>query len=187
MQDDGFHAECVGNQAGVLAASAAEAVKRVLGDVVTALHGDLLDGIGHILHCDAKETVGDGVRARFRLAGGAGDLGGELGKLAFDDIGIQCLVSVRTKDLGKVFRLDLAEHDVAVGDRQRPAAAVTGRAGIGPGAVGADAVARAVEVQDRATASGNGVDMHHRCAHAHAGDQRLKSALVLAIVVRNVS
>src|SRR3546814_2040541 len=63
MQEDLGHAERIGHQAGVLAAGAAEAVERVLGDIVAALHGDLLDGVGHVLHGDAQEALGDLLRA----------------------------------------------------------------------------------------------------------------------------
>ncbi|RVB19867.1 hypothetical protein EN904_34155, partial [Mesorhizobium sp. M7A.F.Ca.CA.001.07.2.1] len=46
----------------MLAAGATEAVEEILGDVVAALHGDLLDGIGHVLHGDGRspETVAEG-------------------------------------------------------------------------------------------------------------------------------
>ena len=87
---------------------------------------------------------------------------------------------------GKVRRLDLAEHHVGVGHRQRPAAPVAGRPGVGAGALGPDAKARAVEAQDRAAAGGDGVDAHHRRAHAHAGHLRLERALELAGEVGHV-
>ena len=93
--------------------------------------------------------------------------------------------SARTR-CGKKRGLQLAEHDVGVGDGERPAAAVAGRAGIRAGALRADAEARAVEGADRAAARRDGVDRHHRRAHAHAGDLGLEGALVLAGVVRDV-
>ena len=70
--------------------------------------------------------------------------------------------------------------------RERPAAAIAFRSRVGAGAVGPDAEARAVEMQDRAAARGHGMDQHHRRAHAHAGDLGLERALVLAIEVRDV-
>src|SRR3546814_2875333 len=81
--------------------------------------------------------------------------------------------------------LDLAEHDVAVGHRQRPAAAVAGRAGIGAGGVRAYSEPGAIEVQDGAAARRHRVDVHHRRPQAHAGDQGVEGALVLAVVVRH--
>ena len=83
-------------------------------------------------------------------------------------------------------RLDLAQHDVGVGHGERPAAAVAGRPRIGAGAVGPDAVFRAVEMQDGAAAGRHRVDLHHRRAHPHPGDQRLEGALVLAGIVGHV-
>jgi hypothetical protein len=88
--------------------------------------------------------------------------------------GVERLVAVRAEHAGEVVRLDLAEHHVGIGDRQRPAAAVAGRARVGAGALGPDAKARAVEMQDRAAAGGHRVDAHHRRAHAHAGDLGLE-------------
>ena len=52
MDEDARHAERVGDEAGVLAAGAAEAAQRVLGDVVAALHRDVLDRVGHVLDRD---------------------------------------------------------------------------------------------------------------------------------------
>jgi hypothetical protein len=53
VNEDRLHAQRIGDQAGVLAAGAAEAVERVAGDVIAALHRDLLDGVGHVLDGDA--------------------------------------------------------------------------------------------------------------------------------------
>jgi hypothetical protein len=54
------------------------------------------------------------------------------------DVGVERLVGVRPEDGGKMGGVQLAQHDVAIGDGQRPALAVAGRAGIGAGAFGAD-------------------------------------------------
>ena len=42
----------------MLATGAAEALQRVLGDVVAARHADALDGVGHVLHGDLQEAFG---------------------------------------------------------------------------------------------------------------------------------
>ena len=57
--EDGVDAEGVGDGAGVLAAGAAEAGEGVAGDVVAALDGDLLDGVGHVEDGDLQEAGGD--------------------------------------------------------------------------------------------------------------------------------
>jgi hypothetical protein len=53
----------------MLAAGAAEALQRVLRDVVAARHRDALDGIGHVLHRDLQEALGQGL-GRGGAAGG---------------------------------------------------------------------------------------------------------------------
>ena len=68
------HAERVGDEAGVLAAGAAEAVQRIAGHVVAALHRNLLDRVRHVLDRDLDEAVGD-LLGRF-----AADLFGESGE-----------------------------------------------------------------------------------------------------------
>jgi hypothetical protein len=67
------HAQGVGHQAGVLAARPAEAGQDILGDVVAALDRDLPHGLGHVLHGDGHEALGD-LDRRHGLAGGRQDL-----------------------------------------------------------------------------------------------------------------
>jgi hypothetical protein len=55
MHEHRLHAQRIGHQAGVLAAGAAKAGQRVFGDVVAALHRDLLDGVGHIADGDIRK------------------------------------------------------------------------------------------------------------------------------------
>ncbi len=174
------HAERVGDQAGVLAAGAAEAVQRIAGDVVAALHRDFLDRVRHVLDRDLDEAVGD-LLWRF-----AADLLGQFGEGLFHRLGVERLVLVGAENLREEIGDELADQHVGVGDRERAAAAVAFRAGIGAGAVGTDAEARAVEMQHRAAAGRDGVDEHHRRAHPHAGDFGFERALVFAVVVRHV-
>jgi hypothetical protein len=68
------HAERVGDEAGVLAAGAAEAVQRIACDIIAALHRNLLDRVGHVLYRDLDEAVGD-LFGRFPA-----DLFGQLGE-----------------------------------------------------------------------------------------------------------
>ena len=60
----------------MLAAGAAEAVERIAGDVIAALHGDLLDRLGHVGDRDLEETVGD-----FLGAAPVADARGEIDEL----------------------------------------------------------------------------------------------------------
>ena len=64
-------AERVGDQAGMLAAGAAETLQRVAGHVVAARDRDLLDRIGHVVDRDRGEAL---ATAGARLAGARGDL-----------------------------------------------------------------------------------------------------------------
>ena len=73
VDEDGFHAELVGHQAGMLAAGAAEALQGVAGDVVALLDGDLLDGVRHVGDGDAEEAFRHRARV-LRRAGGGLDL-----------------------------------------------------------------------------------------------------------------
>ena len=99
---------------------------------------------------------------------------------------VERLVLRGPKIFGKKSGISLPSHHIGVGDGERAAAAVAGRARIGAGAVRADAEARAVEMQDRAAAGRDRVDAHHRRAHAHARDFGLERALVLAVEMRHV-
>ena len=135
VDENRLHPQRVGDGAGVLPARAAEAVQRVARDVIAALDRDLLDGVRHVLDGDAQEALGDLLAAHPRLAGGGGDRLRHLVELFRDDLRVERLVGVRPEDGREMLRLQLAEHDVGVGHGQRPAAAIAGGAGIGPGAV----------------------------------------------------
>src|SRR5262245_62170054 len=182
MDINAGHSHFFVHQAGMLSARAAETGQRVLGHVVSALHGDALDGVGHVGHGDPNEALSH----MFRLllfTGRVLDLGGKLIELLAYYLDVKRLVSVRPEHFWEIFWLNLPQHDVAVGDRQRPAAPVTGWAGIGAGRIRADAIALAVEMQDRAAAGRDGVDRQHWGAHAHAGHLRLELALEFAGVM----
>ena len=99
---------------------------------------------------------------------------------------VERLVAVRAEHLGEVGGLDAAEHHVGVGDGERAAAAVAGGSRVGAGRVRPDAVAAAVEVQDRAAAGRDGVDVQHGRAQPDAGDLCGEDAFVLAGEVRHV-
>ena len=107
-------------------------------------------------------------------------------ELLAHDFGVERLVAVRPEHFGKEFGDEPAGHQIGVGDGERAAAPISCGAGIGAGGIGADAKPRAVEMQDRAAAGRDGMDLHHRRAHPDARDFRLESALEFAVVVRDV-
>ena len=114
------------------------------------------------------ELVGDFLQPRARRAG------------------IERLVAVRPEHRGKMRRVDPAEEQVAVGDGQRAAVAVAGRSRVRARALRPDAEAHAVEPADRPAAGRDGVDLHHRRADAHPGDDAFVGKLELAGIVRHV-
>ena len=181
MDEDLRDAERVRHRAGVLAARAAEGGQGVPGDVVPLLHRDPLDRVGHVGHGDAQVPLGDLLRAA-----AVADPRGQVGEPRADDVGVQRLVAVRPEHPREVLRLDAAEHHVGVGDGERAAAPVAGRAGVGTGRVRADPVPGAVEVQDRTAAGRDGVDVDHRRAQPHAGHLGVEDPLVPPGVVRDV-
>ena len=85
---------------------------------------------------------------------------------------------MRAEHRGKEPRIDLAEDEVTVGHRQRPALAVACRARLRARALGPDEEPSAVEPADRAAARRHSVDAQHRRADAHPGDDVLAIALV---------
>lgn len=123
------------------------------------------------------------MRGRPRLGGGPR---GQFREAGTDRLGVQRLVAVRPEDRREVGGLDAAEHHIGVGDGERAAAPVAGRARVRAGRVGADPVAAAVEVQYGAAAGRDGVDVHHGRAHPYTRDLVAEDPLELAGVVRHI-
>ncbi len=162
VDEDPRHAERVRDETGVLAGGATEAAERISRHVVPALHRDVLDRVRHVAHRDLHEPFGD------RLFGPAIlDVARQCLEFLAYHRRVEWLVALQPEDLRKEGRLDFAEHHVGVGHSERSAAPIAGRPRISPRRVRADAVARAVEMQDRATARCHRMDRHHRRAHAH--------------------
>ena len=180
MNEHARHAEAVCHQAGVLSAGAAEAVERVARHVIAALHGNLLDRVRHVLDRDLDEAVGD------LLRGLVADLLRQIVEVVPHSLGVERLVLGGSENLREEIRDQLANHHIGVRHRQRPLAAVAGRPRIGGRRVGADAEARAVEMQDRAAAGSHRVDQHHRRAHAHAGHFGFEGALIFAVEMGDI-
>ena len=57
MHKHRIHAQHVGDETGMLAASTAKTLQGIIGYIITALHRDFLDRIGHILDRDTQESV----------------------------------------------------------------------------------------------------------------------------------
>ena len=134
---------------GVLTGGTAEALQGKAGDIVTFLHRDLFDRVGHVGDGDAQKSFGDLTR-RANGAGRPRNFLGQHGELPGHDSAIQWLVAIRTEDRRKMRGLDFAHADIGVGDGQRSAAPIACRSGIGTRRIRADPHAGAVEMQDRA-------------------------------------
>src|SRR5690348_14355145 len=144
MDEDALDTERIGDAAGMLAAGAAEAAERIFGHIIATLDRDLLDRVRH-------RRIGDGDKALGHLgrtapiARGCGNLLREPGEFLLHDFAVERLVAAAPEDSGEIFGQQLAEHQIAVSDRKRTAAAITGGPGIGTSGLGPDAIARAVE------------------------------------------
>ena len=169
----------------MLTTGAAKAEQRVVGCIVALAHGDMPDRLGHGFHRDLQEALGQRL-GRDRPTGVGRDLGGQRGEAAAHRLDIECRVAARAEHGGKRRRLDAAEQHVDVGDRERSATPVAGRAGVGPGRVRADLQPSGGEAQHRAATRGDRVDVHHRHLQLQAGDRAVEASRVLAVVERDV-
>jgi hypothetical protein len=165
----------------MLSASTTETVERVALHVIAALHRNLLDGVGHVLNRDADEAFGHVFRS---LA--AANLGCQRGELLTHGFCVQRFVAIGAEHFREVIRVQLAEHHVGVGNGERPATAIAGRAGVGAGRVRSDAEARPIIVQDRSATCRHRVNAHHGRTHAHARHFGFEGAFELAVIVGNV-
>ena len=181
VDQDRAHAQGIGHEAGVLAARAAETLQGVVGDVIAALHGDFLDGVGHVLDGDADEAFRH-FFGRARVA----SLRGERRKALPHRLHIEGLVAAGAEDLREEGGVQLADHHIGVGDRQRPAAPIAARSGIGASGIGAHDKAAGIRMQDRAAARRHRMNEHHGGAYAHARDFGFERALEFAIVVGDI-
>ena len=59
VHEDGFHAQCVGSEAGVLPPGPSEGAEGVIGHIDAAAGGDFLDGNRHVVNGDGQEARRD--------------------------------------------------------------------------------------------------------------------------------
>jgi hypothetical protein len=165
----------------VLAAGAAEGDQGVIGRGVAAAHRDGADGVGHAL-------VGDGEEAGEELLGGrrggAPRGGGSVHPRAHR-------LERRRRGLrhhrdAEALRVEPAEEEVDIGERQRPAAAVAGGARAGAGALRPDGERQAVEAADRAAAGRHRLDRQRRRDQVRVAHPVLEQVLEVAVPARHV-
>ena len=180
------HTQGVGNQAGMLPTRAAEALQGIAGHIMAALDADFLDRIGHVVHGDAQEAGSHVFRAARRGAGFAGDLCGECFEPGADGNEVELFIAIRAKDRREMIWVQLAQHDIAVCHGKRPATPIAGWAGICARTFGADLEAAFSEPADGSAAGGNGVNIHHRSAHADACDLGFEGPFIGARVMADI-
>ena len=165
---DGADTEFFGDGAGVLATGTAEGDERVVAGIVAFADGDFANRVGHPFVGDVEKT-GEQILLRRRLGNRLADL---------VECGLGGVDVDRDAELGGI---EPAEQQVDVGDRQRAARAVAGRAGIRARALRADKQLVAVEAADRAATGGDRLDGEHRRDHPGAADAMLVFVIEVAV------
>ncbi len=145
------------------------------------MHRDLPDGVRHVLDGNREERVGDLFDAAAIV-----DLACESLEAFPDDVGIERLVLIRPEHGRKEIRLELAGHDVGVGDCEGAAEPVRCRARDRAGRFRSGLITAAGKGEDRSAACRDGVDAHHRCAEANSGDLGIEVVFERAVIVRDV-
>ncbi len=185
MDQDALHPQRIRHQAGMLAAGAAEALQGEANRVVTLLQRHPAHGARHVGDRDGDEVFRQ-FFGRDIATGRGGHVTRQCCELLHHHGAVQRLFAVRSEDGGEILRLQLAQQQVGIGDGQRPAAAIAGRARRGAGAVGPHAQPPGFEMQDGAAAGRQGVDGHHGTAQLHAGDLSVEAALQCAGIQRHI-
>ena len=180
MHEHPPHPQRIGHQTGMLPPRAAETLQRIAGHVMAALHADFLDRIGHVVHRDAQEPLGQRLRAHRGIARGRRHLARQRLELFAHHPRIQRLIPAGAEDMRKMIRVQLAQHHVAIGHRQRPAAPVARGPRIGAGTFRPHLQTPVAERADRPAAGRHRVNIHHRRAHPHARDFGFETAFVFA-------
>ena len=142
----------------MLATRATEAAKRVPGHIIATLHRYLANRVGHVVHGDFEKPVCHLLRCAL-IPGGGRNLCSQAGKGPMHHSRIDWQVAIGTEHVREVVWNDLAQHDVAVRNRQRPTPAVARRSGVGAGRLRPDAIAAAVKTQDGPTSGRNRMDV----------------------------
>ena len=93
----------------------AETGKRILRDIIAPLHGNLLDGIGHVFNGNGEKTIGH-LLSGTMIPGGFCDLAGKTLELRGDALFIKRLIGVRAENMRKKFRQNLAGQQIAIGN-----------------------------------------------------------------------
>ena len=185
MRQNRGHGQRIGHGARMLPPRPAKHGQGIRRDVVAALHRDALDRIGHVGIGYVDKALRHRVRRQI-ATGSLSDTRGQRIKPQHHGVPVKRLICTGSEDRREMLGLQAPQHHIGIGHRQRTAAPVAGRPGIGPRRIRAHPHARAVKVQDRATACGHRMNAHHRRAQPHASHLRVEDPLELACVMRHV-
>ena len=169
----------------MLPARPAEAGQGMAGHIVPARDRDLADRVGHIGDCDLDEAFGQGF-ARDRLACFSFDAAGQRGELFAHHRAVDRLIASGAEYVRELIGHQLAQHHVAIGNGQRPAAAIARRARHSSGAVRSDHQPPHIEPADRSAACRHGVDPQHRRADPHPGNAGFAVTLKRSGIVADI-
>ena len=159
MHHDRPHAEFLGQCAGMLRSRSAEHREGVLLRVVPASDRNPPHRAGHVAVRDGDQSLGELLDRQVVSPLDSHSLG-EFRQPALGSLPIER----KRKPSGD----DPAQEQVAIRDRQRTTAPVTGRSRIGPCAGGADRQLHAIEAAQAPPAGGDGFDGQRRCRDANA-------------------
>ena len=145
----------------------------------------MLDRVRHVLDGDLEIAFCD-LLGRTHVPGLCGELHRERRELRARRVAVERQIAGCAENLREQLRIDLADHDIAVGHGQGATASVRGRPRVRARRLRTDAEARAIEDADRAASRRDRVNLHHRRPQAHARDLGDERALVLSGVMRDV-
>ena len=152
----------------MLPTSSAEGNQRVVAGIVAFANGNFSNRIGHPFVGDVEEA-----REQFLFRRRVGNRLADLVECGLGVVDVD-----RDAELGGI---EPAKQQVDIGDCQRAACAVAGRAGIRARALRPDEQLVAVEAADRAATGGDGFDGKHRREHARATHVMLEFVIEVAV------
>jgi hypothetical protein len=171
VQQDFVDSKRGGHRTRVLPGRAAETQQRMLGRIGASMQCQFADRICHPRHGDIQIRVGEGFDAVLDARLCQRDTRQSLQALS-RRVAVDRIIPARAEDLRECPRWDPAQHDVAIGDRGRPTAPVTRRAGISARRFRPDLEAAVRKFQDRSAARCNRLDVHQRRLQSHTIDLR---------------
>src|SRR5436190_5057397 len=151
MYEHARHCKRISNEAGVLSRCAAKAAQRVFGNIMAALHGNLFNRVRHVAHRDVYIAFGDLLRSAV-VAGAASYVIREGCKFPLDDLRIERSIAADAEHRREEIRLNFAKHHIAVGDGEWTVFAIARWSRVSSSGIRADAIARAIKMQNRSAA-----------------------------------